>query len=351
MTFKTVLLKASCAVSCDTLCVPPGQPVSSSCPVQMSPPSVVVRFGDSFSVNCSSSSDQIESMGLETVYGSAKTTGLSYVNITIESARDWNIGVMCYINRVVDGQCLEMLPVTVYKTPDRVSISQPSLEGPLVEGNQYSIQCDIVNVAPVSNLSVHWHKGDTISSTERFDGSSISPVNVTSVFNLTGQRGDDGTQIWCEAQLDFWGQVPNLTTIKSESRDVIVLYSPTFMEPKNVTLELPARGKFTLDCAAAGKPTPVYSWQFPHSIQRTNRNENQSSLAPSIQLPGTYRCTASNSQGSKAKYFTVTEATRNRTTFAALVGGFVFLGVVIFIGGLFLVTPEGTFSLGKGSYL
>ncbi|XP_075942835.1 vascular cell adhesion protein 1-like [Anarhichas minor] len=325
---------------CTTSGLSEGQPVSSSCPVQMSPPSVVVRFGDSFSVNCSSSSDQIESMGLETMYGSTKTEGLSYVNITIESARDWNIGPICYINRVVDGQCLEKLSVTVYKTPDRVSISQPSLEGPLVEGNQYSIQCDIVNVAPVSNLSVHWHKGDTISYTERFNGSSTSPVNVTSVFDLTAQRGDDGTQIWCEAQLDFWGPVPNLTTIKSESRDVIVLYSPTFMEPENVTLELPAGGKFTLDCAAAGKPTPVYSWQFPHSIQQTNQNENQSSLAPSIQLPGTYRCTASNSQGSKAKYFTVTEATRNRTTFAALVGGFVFLGVVIVIAGLFLFPAE-----------
>jgi len=108
------------------------------------------------------------------------------------------------------------------ETPDMVSISPPSLEG-LVEGESYSIRCDILNVAPVSNLSVHWHRGDTILYTERFDGSSLSPVNKTSVFNLTAQRGDEEAPIWCEAQLDFWRPVPNLPTIKSESRDVTVL--------------------------------------------------------------------------------------------------------------------------------
>uniref|UniRef100_A0A8C3AFK6 Ig-like domain-containing protein n=1 Tax=Cyclopterus lumpus TaxID=8103 RepID=A0A8C3AFK6_CYCLU len=267
------------------------QPVNSSCLVQMNPPSVVVRFGDSFSVNCSSTSDLIESMGLESRYGSSmSSSGNSFVVLKVESVTDWEFEPICFLNHLRDGQCLQTLPVTVYKTPDTVSISPPSLEG-LVEGERYSIQCDIVNVAPVSSLSVHWHRGDAIFYTERFDGSSLSPVNKTSVFNLTAQRGDDETRIWCEAQLDFWTPVPNVPRIKSE------------------TLELSAGIKLSLDCTAAGKPTPVYSWRSPHHIQRTNQNENQSVLALSIQLPGTYECTASNSQGSNTKYFTVTEAT------------------------------------------
>uniref|UniRef100_A0A8C3G8N1 Ig-like domain-containing protein n=1 Tax=Cyclopterus lumpus TaxID=8103 RepID=A0A8C3G8N1_CYCLU len=186
----------------------PGQPVNSSCLVQMNPPSVVVRFGDSFSVNCSSTSDLIESMGLESRYGSSmSSSGNSFVVLKVESVTDWEFEPICFLNHLRDGQCLQTLPVTVYKTPDTVSISPPSLEG-LVEGERYSIQCDIVNVAPVSSLSVHWHRGDAIFYTERFDGSSLSPVNKTSVFNLTAQRGDDETRIWCEAQLDFWTPAP-----------------------------------------------------------------------------------------------------------------------------------------------
>ncbi|XP_068435047.1 cell adhesion molecule 3-like [Clinocottus analis] len=330
-----------------------GQPVNWNCPVQMKPPSAVVRFGDSFSVNCSSPSDQIESMGVESIYGSAGgSTGNSSVLLNVESVTDWKFRPICFLNHLHLGQCSKVLQVIVYKTPDTVSMSWPeSLKGPLVEGERYSIQCDIVNVAPVRNLSVHWHKGDSVLYTETFDGSSQSPVNATSVFNLTARRGDDETRIWCEAQLDLPTPVPDLHAIKSEFHDVIVLYAPAFVEPNNETLELSAASKLVLNCTAAGKPTPAYSWRSPWPVQRTNHKENQSVLAPSIQRPGTYECTASNSQGSTTKYFTVTEATRSRTTFAALVGAVALLGVGIVVLGFLTLTPEGTFSFSKGGYL
>ncbi|XP_054463215.1 hemicentin-1-like [Anoplopoma fimbria] len=329
-----------------------GKPVDSSCPVQLSPPRVVVRFGDSLSINCSSTSDQIVFMGLESMYGSTKSENDSFVVLEIASVRHWDLEPICYINQKHVEQCLVTLPVTVYKTPDSVSISQPSVPGPMLEGQKYRMQCDIANVAPVRNVSVHWYKGDKLVHTERLDGSSQSPVNTTSVFNLTAQRGDDQTQIWCKAQLNFWGTVPKVPSVKSESHDLIVLYSPTFLEPKNETIELSAGSKLILRCDAKGNPTPGYSWDCAHPIQQTAAlNETQSILAPSIELSGTYKCTASNSQGSKTKYFTVTEAKRNRTTLAALVGGFAFLGVALMVAGLFFVTPDGTFSFSKGGYL
>uniref|UniRef100_A0AAQ4PQX8 Ig-like domain-containing protein n=1 Tax=Gasterosteus aculeatus aculeatus TaxID=481459 RepID=A0AAQ4PQX8_GASAC len=203
------------------LCVLPGRPVSSSCPVQISPPTVVVRFGDPLRIICSSTSDQIESIGLESRYGGEKTEGVSSVVLDITSVEHWEVLVICFLNRVKVDQCSENFPVTVYKAPDRVSISQPSLTAPLVEGETYSLKCDVVNVAPVQNLSVHWYKGEKILRTERFHGSSKPPVNATSVFNLTAQREDDQTRIRCEAQLDL-DTVPSLPAIKSESRAVIV---------------------------------------------------------------------------------------------------------------------------------
>lgn len=56
---------------------------------------------------------------------------------------------------------------------------------------------------------------------------------------------------------------------------------------------------------------PTYTWHFPHPIQLMNKNQStdQPILTPSIQLPGTYNCTASNTQGTKTKYFTVIKAT------------------------------------------
>ncbi|KAF1379667.1 hypothetical protein PFLUV_G00178400 [Perca fluviatilis] len=332
-----------------------GKPVRSSCPVKMSPSRVVVRFGDPFSVNCSSPSNQIQSMGWESPYGTGigRQDGVSSVSLKIDSVTDWDLRPLCFINLLDNNQCSEILSVTVYKMPDSVSMSQPSQMGPMVEGEKYRMQCDIVNVAPVRNLSVSWHKGNKMIYTEAFDETSPSPVNTSSIFNLTAQRSDNGTQIWCEAQLEFSPPVPNLHTIPSKFHEVVVLYSPTFTMPENETLELKASSKIILDCTATGNPMPVYSWHLPNTIQQTKKNkkENQPILAPSIQLPGTYTCTASNTQGTKTKIFTVVEVTRNRTTFAALVGVFLCVAALLFISGFFFVTPEGTFSFSKGSYL
>lgn len=98
---------------------------------------------------------------------------------------------------------------------------------------------------------------------------------------------------------------------------------------------------------------PAYSWHVPHPIQQSkeDQNENQPILTLSIQLPGTYNCTVANIRGTKTKYFTVIKATRDQTTFAALVGVFAALGVLLLIGGAFFVTPEGTFSFSRGGYL
>ncbi|XP_034750323.1 hemicentin-1-like [Etheostoma cragini] len=291
-----------------------GKPVRSSCPVEisMSPPEVVVRFGDPFSVICSSPSNRTQSMGWESPYGTG--IGLkdraSSVSLKIDSMKIWELKPLCFINLNVNHQqCLQTLSVTVYKMPDSVSMSQPSQTGPMVEGKKYRMQCDIVNVAPVGNLSVYWHKGNEIIYTEAFNKTSPSPANAASVFNLTAQRSDNGTQIWCEAKLEFSPSVPNLTAIRSKSHELVVLYSPTFTEPENETMHLEAGSKIILNCTATGNPMPVYSWHFPQPIQQTNINENEPILAPSFELPGNYTCTASNTQGTRTKTFTVIEVT------------------------------------------
>lgn len=327
-----------------------GKPVSSSCQLEINPPSGVVRFGDRFSSNCSSLSNQTKGMGWESTNGGVPlTNGISFLPLNIDSVTDWDLEPICYSNQADSPQCLKTLPVTVYKMPDSVSMLLPDLKGPMVEGEEYRMQCDIVKVAPVRNLSVNWYKGSEIINTQTFEESSVSPVDKSSVLKLTANRNDTGTRIWCEAKLNF---LP-VETIQSKPHEVTVLYPPTFSEPADEILERPAGSKIILNCTASGNPMPVYSWQVPHPMQQTNKDQNmdQPILTVSVKHRGAYNCTASNTQGSKTKHFTVIEAKGNRTTFAALVGGFVSLGAVLFIGGLFFVTPDGTFSFNKGSYI
>lgn len=105
--------------------------------------------------------------------------------------------------------------------PDSVSMSEPSV---LIEGKNYSMQCDIKNVAPAKYLSVHWRKGNRIIHTETFDDdTSATPVNKSSVVNVMAHGDDDGTPIRCEVRLGFWPNAPSLPPIESKSHQVTVL--------------------------------------------------------------------------------------------------------------------------------
>lgn len=103
--------------------------------------------------------------------------------------------------------------------PDSVSVSY-SLE--MVEGKQYLMHCDIVNVAPASRLFVYWYKNNKMIYSEAFNRSEPSPVNKTSNLTLTAHRDDDGAKIWCEMKLDLLTVTENIRKKSSESQ-VIVL--------------------------------------------------------------------------------------------------------------------------------
>lgn len=90
------------------------------------------------------------------------------------------------------------------ESPKMVSISQ-SLDdiGVMREGQLYSIECEIRNVAPTSRLSVIWYIEYVSVYEERFKGSSHLPATVSSFLNMTANRSHDRSDIWCEAKLDF----------------------------------------------------------------------------------------------------------------------------------------------------
>ncbi|RXN36532.1 intercellular adhesion molecule 1-like protein [Labeo rohita] len=149
-------------------------------------------------------------MGWEASEGGVDKTRDSVVTWTVSDLREWDIKPFCYINydKTHDTPCEEELPVTVYKTPDSVSIGIVNHRGPMKEGKQYELQCDVQDVAPVQNLTVKWYKGQTLLNQTTFTDTSITPVNETTKLLITADRADDGAQYRCKAELNLGAEGP-----------------------------------------------------------------------------------------------------------------------------------------------
>ncbi|CAN9505573.1 unnamed protein product [Ophioblennius macclurei] len=331
-----------------------GNLASASCGFKMSPPKVVVRYGDPLLVNCSSAG-AIEGMGWESPDGGTGfESGASSVILEIASVKTWKLEPICFATFSGDGgQCTETLSVTIYQEPKSVSVPQVSKdEGPMVAGQTYQMKCDVIDVAPGNNVVVDWHKGGKIVKSDPLQEVSPTPVNKSSVFSLLVDRNDNEAEIWCEARLNLGLEGQNPPPMRSKSKQLTVLYPPVFDKPSNETVELLAGTTISLNCNATGNPMPVYMWEFPDSAGGTKvlQDVREPIFTPDIQIPGSYSCTASNSRGKSTKHFVV-EASGDYTTFAAILGVFVTLGVFFLIAGLFIVTPDGTFSCAKNGYV
>lgn len=342
--YKNVLFVACCCFALSK-----AQTVSSPCPFVMTPPNVVVQYGDPLIVDCNSTTKEREGMGWESDYKGTGAIPSDHVQLKIEKVDKWSINSQCYMNLNDGEQCSENLPITVYKIPDRVYIEPPKTNQPMEEHKEYQLQCAVENVAPVNKVSVTWYKNDKSIETKVLSSESEkTPLNGLSLYTLRAQMLDDGGKLRCEAKFDFGPTGPNLPPVTSPPLDLQVIYQPFFKESKMEMVEVPANGKITLDCAAMGNPIPQYHWQVPQP------NQQKVGSRPTLNLtrpfPGTYNCTASNSQGSSIKQFVVTDAPRDYTVLAAVVGVVAALGVLLLIIGPFIVTKDGTFSFNKGGY-
>ncbi|KAI2666063.1 Vascular cell adhesion protein 1 [Labeo rohita] len=274
--------------------------LTAECPVQLSQKSVVVEYGGSVAVNCTASVPHY-GMGWEASEGGVDKTRDSVITWTVSDLREWDIKPICYINYKTthDTLCEEELPVTIYKTPDSVSISIVNHRGPMKEGEQYELQCDVQDVAPVQNLTVKWYKGETLLDQTTFTDTSITPVNEVAKLLITAGRADDGAQYRCEAELDLGAEGPQPPpTVTSKPLSAEVNYKP---KHSNSTETIIKNDEVMLNCTVMANPAPTYTWHSEHL-----KEEISSSTLPSSTLsPGEYTCTATNSLGSDSKVFIV----------------------------------------------
>ncbi|XP_038837080.1 vascular cell adhesion protein 1-like [Salvelinus namaycush] len=281
-----------------------GGPTHAACPIELNPPRLVVRYGDSVSVNCSTSSTDHEGMGWEATFGGTSFEEVNFVIWTVEYLTDWTIQPKCYITTKDEVQCLETFPVILYKTPDRVSIPPLSHSGPMVEGTEYQLQCDIQNIAPQQNLVVKWYKGNELLDNVTYSNVSKTPVDVSPTLMISPSRDDDGAQYRCRAELDLGPEGPQPhPTVTSEPLNITVHYAPEFL-PGNDTVEVSAGSDVSLDCSAEGNPPPELRWT--NNTAEGNANETtvghlRTLYISRVTANATYNCTVTNRLGSITK--------------------------------------------------
>ncbi|KAI1884295.1 hypothetical protein AGOR_G00224960 [Albula goreensis] len=180
------------------------------CPLVIQPNTVVVRYGDPVSVNCTVSEDHM-GIGWEASEGSVDMEqDVQFIPWSLEHLTDWKIQPKCFGNFIINtkpDQCEKELKVIVYKTPDSVSISAVNHRGPMLEGKQYQLQCEVQNIAPVQNLTVKWYKGETLEDQTTYDDLTKTPLNVSSTLLITPTSTDDGAQYSCVAELELGPQL------------------------------------------------------------------------------------------------------------------------------------------------
>lgn len=275
------------------------------CSLNLKPPRVVVGFGEPVSVNCEATRP-VRVLGWESALGASHTQEEQAVQWKVDSLIDWIEEPICYgVFHTAPRQCEEKLNLVLYKTPDSVNIRQVDHTGPMVEGQKYQLLCDVQNIAPVQYLTLKWYRGDAMVHNHSFsDLTSSSPVQVSSILEITPTRTENGAIYRCVAQLELGPEGPQPPpSVASDYLNISVHFPPTFIKPEPEVVELLAGAEAVLNCTATGHPPPVYTWQSPASIQLSVGDE--AIVVSSALVPGAYTCTASNSVEKNTKKFMV----------------------------------------------
>ncbi|XP_049416447.1 hemicentin-1-like [Epinephelus fuscoguttatus] len=236
-----------------------------SCPIELSPPSVVVKYGDSVSINCSTSEVLFQGMGWEATEGGKSLEKVNHVVWTVANLKEWGVSPLCFINPIREShfnQCLESPKVVLYTFPETISISSSSgTSGVIDEGEKYDFTCDINNVAPIQNLTIWWYKGDAVVFIDTFDNPRVKPVDQSAVYSFTPTRQDDGVTFRCEAHLDLSPEGPHLN-VSSRELNITVHFGPDVQCPGLSLDKLELLEGETLEerCSVSGNPTPIVQW-------------------------------------------------------------------------------------------
>ncbi|XP_040001182.1 uncharacterized protein LOC120799834 isoform X2 [Xiphias gladius] len=223
----------------------------------MSPSILVVRFEDPVTANCSVPQMGFSLLGWEVSLAVPQPTMDRFLVWSVDRMTEWSTKAMCYALSDKGGQCHIDLPVIVYKPPDSVSISFVNHSGPMFEGHQYTLQCEVQSVAPAGYLTATFYRGQTALGQLRSNTTENKPVTEMFTVDIVASKDDDGVQYWCEAMLDLGPEGPqHPPLVTSQKLDATVLFGPHLICPT----KLQVREGESLACEVRGNPQPLVTW-------------------------------------------------------------------------------------------
>ncbi|XP_060949407.1 MAM domain-containing glycosylphosphatidylinositol anchor protein 1-like [Limanda limanda] len=234
---------------------------TAGCPLTTSPSTVVVRFADTFTVNCSVPVMGFPLLGWEVkereLMPIPESTTDRFLVWSVDRMTEWSIEPSCYALSEQGGQCQIHLPVIVYKPPDFVSISVAYHSGPMLEGRGYTLQCEAQGVAPVGRLAVTFYKGPSALSQLRSINPEKKPVTKVFTLDIIPSKEDNGAEYWCEAKLELGPDGPqHPPVVTSQKLNATILFGPNLVCPT----KLQVREGESLSCEVRGNPRPSVTW-------------------------------------------------------------------------------------------
>ncbi|KAL3986907.1 protein CLEC16A [Sarotherodon galilaeus] len=275
------------------------------CPLTLTASEIVVKFGDPISINCSTSATDVEGMGWEAPFGGTGFERPPVVTWRVDQVEEWTPSPSCYATLVDGSQCTVSPLITVYKTPDFVSLSDLD-HGPMVEGREYDLKCYVISVGPVQNLTVTWYRGNESVQTETLNHFNMTPVNTSSTLRISPKRDYNGLTFRCEAELHLGPKGPQfLPNISSPPYTAVVFYAPEFKK-ENESKEVLQGEDVTLSCSADSNPPSNITWIYTAAVNSNVTTEGQQKTITITGVTsanaGIYICVAENEAGRNTRF-------------------------------------------------
>ncbi|KAM4584715.1 vascular cell adhesion protein 1-like [Odontesthes bonariensis] len=242
---------------------------------EFTPSRLVVKYGDQASAACVACKDgcnfNFTNFGLEKPVGTSSKDSETKLSWHVDNLTEWNLSLLCYFT-VNNVQCISELPVTVYQPPQEVSISFVNHTGPMSEGGRYTLQCDVLNVAPIQKVTVTFYRGQTALGHLQSSNTNKKLVNESFTLSFNASKEDDGAEFWCETKLELGAEGPQPPpVVKSGHLTATVYYEPVLDGSANrETITIKEGGPLQLNCSAVGNPDPSYTWTLPFTDKPHN---------------------------------------------------------------------------------
>ncbi|XP_039370050.1 intercellular adhesion molecule 1-like [Mauremys reevesii] len=216
--------------------------------VSVSPEAAMVEHGGSVWINCSHTcQDPGARGGLETSLTKTDSKGgPGWAAFLLVGITEWVSAPQCYfacggVTSVVAAN------ISSYRLPERV-VLEPLPEMEL--GRAYNLTCRVLNVAPVTHLTVTLRQGGRTLHTETFQNHTrTGPDNVTVTHEITPQRRDHGQEITCHAALDQTPHGPHF----ENSSSAVELKGYDLPEPQlQTSLYIEVGTREPIHCRVAG---------------------------------------------------------------------------------------------------